>query len=83
MLLASGVSLVDSHNLIALTPAMSPGTLNDVVVTDPGSATLPAAFFADFLDVPHSDIFHDFVEKIFRHGITAATATATSGATTP
>ena len=67
---ASGVSLVDSHDLIALTPAMSPGTLNDVVVSDPGSATLPAAFFADFLDVPHLDIFHDYVEKIFRHGIT-------------
>ena len=67
---ASGVSLVDSHNLIALTPPLSPGTLNDVVVSDPGSSTLPAAFFADFLDVPHLDIFHDFVETIFRRGIT-------------
>ena len=68
---ASGVSLVDSHNLIALTPAMSPGTLNDLVVAEPGSATLPAAFFADFLDVPHLDIFHDFVEKILRDGISS------------
>jgi hypothetical protein len=35
------------------------------------SATHPNAFFADFLDVPQTDSFHDYVEKIFRAGITA------------
>ena len=31
---------------------------------------LPSAFFADFLDVPENDIFHDFVETVFRAKIT-------------
>ena len=35
------------------------------------SATLPGGYFADFLDVPQADIFHDDIESIFRAGITA------------
>ena len=68
-------TIVDSTFLYLFTPQLSPGTLNDVSVTVPGSspitATRTAAFFADFLDVPQTDSFHDFVEKIFRAGITA------------
>jgi hypothetical protein len=47
--------------------------VNDLVVTklNLSSAQLSGGFFADFLDVPQSDSFHDFVVKIFRHGITA------------
>lgn len=56
-------------------PALGPGTLNDVTITNPGSpgpsVTLTGGFFADFLDVPQSDVFHDAVERIFRDGITA------------
>ena len=57
------------------TPPLPPGTLNDIVVTVPpgdGAATAirPKAFFADFLDVPQDDLFHEYVEKIFRAGIT-------------
>ena len=63
----------EAGTLVGMTPALSPGTLNDVVVTNPDSQTaiLPAAFFADFLDVPHGDAFHDYVQTIFRNGITA------------
>jgi uncharacterized repeat protein (TIGR03803 family) len=71
----SDLTVVDSTFLYLFTPALSPGTLNDVTVTNPGSspaaATFLKAFFADFLDVPQTDPFHDFVEKIFRAGITA------------
>ena len=58
-----------------MSPASSPGTLNDVVLTNPDSlsATLPKAWFADFLDVD-ANPFHDAVESILRAGITAGCA---------
>ncbi len=67
--------VMDPTFIYLLTPSLSPGTLNDVAVTNPGlsaaTATRPDAYFADFLDVPQLDPFHDFVEEIFRRGITA------------
>ncbi|MFY9551612.1 MAG: IPT/TIG domain-containing protein [Thermoanaerobaculia bacterium] len=70
---ATLVSVVSGVEVDASTPALSPGTLNDVVVTNPSSlaASLAAAFLADFNDVPGSNLFHDDVEKVFRAGITA------------
>ncbi len=73
---ATGVDVQDAVLLGATTPfPLAPGTLNDVVVTtnnpDPQSGTLPKGWFADFLDVPQADGFHDSVEKIFRNGVTA------------
>jgi hypothetical protein len=71
------VTVFDPTYLFGFTPALEPGTLHDVTVTNPGaapsgsSATIPAGWFADFLDVPQWDIFHDFIESIFRAGITA------------
>ena len=70
------LTVLDSTFLYLFTPPLSPGTLNDVSVTVPdgigtATATLVNAFFADFLDVPQTDPFHDYVEKIFRNGITA------------
>ncbi len=66
--------VVESETLITATvPLRAPGTLTDVVVTNPDGATgtLPQGWFADFLDVDGSDGFHGAVEKIFRKGITA------------
>ncbi|HEY1249857.1 MAG TPA: putative Ig domain-containing protein [Thermoanaerobaculia bacterium] len=59
--------------LSATTPVLPAGTLNTVVVTNPdsGNAALVNGFFADFLDVPQDDIFHDSIEKLFRRGVTA------------
>jgi uncharacterized repeat protein (TIGR03803 family) len=70
---ATGVNVVSPTQIDAMTPPLSPGALHDLVVTklNLSSALLSKAFFADFLDVPQSDIFHDYVEKIFRAGITA------------
>ncbi len=74
------VTALDSTFLYLFTPTLSPGTLNDVAVTVPAPslgtaiAIRPGAFFADFVDVPQIDPFHDFVEKIFREGITAGCA---------
>jgi uncharacterized repeat protein (TIGR03803 family) len=63
----------DIRNLVVLSPALPPGSLNDVVASNPGgaSATLPDAWFADFLDVASAHPFHDFVASIVRAGITA------------
>ncbi len=72
--LAADVVVVDSSTITAKTPTLPPGKLLEVAVADPpasASATLPAAWMADFLDVPQADIFHASVEAIFRTGITA------------
>ena len=76
---ATGVTFVDSTELDALTPALPPGTLNDVVVVNPvtlalrpaASAALLQGWLADFLDVAQADIFHPGVEAAFRSGVTA------------
>jgi uncharacterized repeat protein (TIGR03803 family) len=74
--LATGVTVVSSTQITALTPPLPPGRLNDVEVTNATLApsvpsVLPGGFFSDFLDVPQADIFHADVEKVFRNGITA------------
>ena len=64
----------DQAQIFTVSPALEAGTLNDVTVGAPGAAagpTLAAAWFADFNDVPQDDIFHAYVETIFRAGITA------------
>ena len=70
---ATGASVSTASFLTASTPALLPGTLNDVVVTNPdtSSTTLTDGWFSDFLDVPQPDPFHPFIETLFRAGITA------------
>jgi uncharacterized repeat protein (TIGR03803 family) len=73
---AIGVTVVSATEITALTPALPPGRLNDVAVSNPTNgpsapSVLVGAFFSDFLDVPQSDIFHADVETVFRNGITA------------
>jgi IPT/TIG domain/S-layer homology domain len=70
---ASDVSFVGPTRLTVTTPALPAGTLDDLRIDDPdGSFSIgPRAWMADFLDVAQADIFHDYVELIFRHGITA------------
>jgi hypothetical protein len=77
--MAENVIVVGSTEIDASTPSLSPGTLNDVAVTNGtshGNPALPAAilangWLADFLDVAQGEIFHDDIEKIFRNAITA------------
>ncbi len=70
---AGSPAVQDDAHATAVSPALAPGALYDVTLTnlDGLPATLPQAWLADFLDVPQSHIFHSFVEKIFRHGVTA------------
>ncbi len=70
---ATGVVVASDDSLRATTPALLPGTLNDILVDNPDNTRggVLKGYFADFLDVPQADIFHDFVEKIFRGRVTA------------
>jgi uncharacterized repeat protein (TIGR03803 family) len=74
---AIDLSVFDPTFMYLATPALNPGTLNDVTLTLTDSrlgtvtATRANTFFADFTDVPQGDLFYDYVEKIFRKGITA------------
>src|SRR5262249_7868945 len=57
-------SAVGSTRLQISTPSLTPGSLADISVTNPGgpTSTLPAGWFADFLDVPGASPFHAPVE---------------------
>jgi len=71
---ATGVVFQDAATIQATTPApLSPGSLNDVTVINPDaqSSTLAKGWFADFTDVGAADLFHDYVEKLVRNGVTA------------
>jgi PKD repeat protein len=69
---ATSVAVANATTITARTPALPAGTLNDVVVTNPGTTTgtLPKAWFSDFADVPQSYLYHGAIEKVFRAGIT-------------
>jgi IPT/TIG domain/S-layer homology domain len=70
---ATGVSVDSYTSLSATTPALNPGTANDIVVTntDETTGTLVKGFVADFLDVPDIQQFHFYVTTLVSNGITA------------
>jgi hypothetical protein len=70
---ASGVTVASSTRIDATTATLAAGTLQDIVVTNPDllTGTLVKAFLVDFLDVTGSHMFHGFVDKMLRNGITA------------
>jgi hypothetical protein len=69
---ATNVSVGSFTQLSANAPALAPGTLNDVVVTDPDGASgkLEAGWVADFLDVPSSQQFYTYVTTLVTSKIT-------------
>jgi hypothetical protein len=70
---ATGVS-VNSYMFISATaPALTPGTANDIVVTntDTTTGTLVKGFVADFLDVPNSNQFYSYITTLVSNAITA------------
>jgi len=64
---------IDVLTLRTVSPALAAGRLYDVTVTNPsgGVGSLVAGWFADFLDVPSTQAFHDVIETLVRSGITA------------
>ena len=70
---ATGIDVVSYSSITATTPALAAGSANDVAVTntDGSTGTFPKGFVADFLDVPLSNNFYEFVTTLVSHGITA------------
>jgi hypothetical protein len=69
---ATNVNVGSFNSLTANAPALPPGSLNDVVVTDPDGATgtLQAGYVANFLDVPPSQQFYTYVTLLVTNEIT-------------
>jgi hypothetical protein len=69
---AGNVVRVSDVEITAETPALPPGSLNDVVVTNPDTTagTLLKGWVADFLDVPDSHQFYEFVTRLVSNGVT-------------
>ncbi|HEX4441082.1 MAG TPA: S-layer homology domain-containing protein, partial [Thermoanaerobaculia bacterium] len=70
---ASSVSIAGGSASFVV-PALSPGVLYDVVVTDPATAAygrIDRGWLADFTDVPQAHVFHAFVESLVRASVTA------------
>ena len=69
----AGVSVDSATQITASTPALAPGTINDVVVTNPDATTgtITGGWIADFLDVPDTNIFYSYVTRLVANGVTA------------
>ena len=82
---AEDLVVTSDSSMTATTPALAPGTLNDVLVDNPDNTRGGnlKGYFADFLDVPQGDIFHGLVEKIFRNRITAGIGDGNFGRNLP
>ena len=70
---ATGVNVGSDTSVSATTPALAPGTANDITVTntDGTNGSLVKGFVADFLDVPGSEQFYFYVTTLVSNGITA------------
>ncbi len=79
------VTFVNDHTLQSTSPALGPGTVNDLVVTTPDATTgtLPKAWVADFLDVPGFQQFHSFVTTLVSSGITVGVGGGNYGVDLP
>lgn len=68
----SNVVVTPPYTITASMPAFGPGTVQDVVVTNPGglAGTLRNGYVADFLDVPPTNIFHDDIVKLVASQVT-------------
>ncbi len=82
---ATDVFVTSPTQISARTPALPPGTLGNVVVTnlDGTSGTLSSGYVADFLDVPLNNTFHAFVTTLVRNGITAGVGGGNYGVANP
>ncbi|HYX21448.1 MAG TPA: IPT/TIG domain-containing protein [Thermoanaerobaculia bacterium] len=82
---ATGVNVGSFNSLTANAPALPPGSLNDVVVTDTDGATgkLEAGYVANFLDVPSSQQFYTYVTTLVTSKITVGVGGGNYGVDAP
>jgi hypothetical protein len=82
---ATGITVSDFDTIDATTPALAPGSVNDLVVTntDGTTGTLVKGWVADFLDVPGTQIFYTYVTKLVSNGITVGVGGGLYGVNQP
>jgi len=82
---AVSVTFDSDHQLESTSPALAPGTVNDLTVTTPDgtTGTLLKAWVADFLDVPGSQQFYSFVTTLVSNGITVGVGGGNYGVDAP
>ena len=82
---ASNVVVNSYTSMDVTTPALSPGTVNDVTVTnlDGSAGTLTNGWVADFLDVPFAQPYHGFVTTLVRNAITVGVGGGNYGVNAP
>jgi hypothetical protein len=82
---ASPATFVDDHTLTTTSPALAPGSVNDVVVmtTDGTVGTLSKGWVADFLDVAGSQQFYSFVTTLVSNALTAGVGGGDYGVDAP
>jgi hypothetical protein len=61
----------NSVQITVSVPSLSPGVSYDVTVRNPdgGTAGLPKAWLADFLDVPPTNLYYDPIVRLVRNGV--------------
>jgi hypothetical protein len=70
---ANNVVFDSDAQLSVSSPPLAAGSLYDVTVVNPGgfSSTIAAGWFADFLDVPQTNLLHADIEALFRSAVSA------------
>ncbi len=82
---ASNVDVNGYTSMDVTTPALPPGTVNSITVTntDGSASTLTNGWVADFLDVPGAQQFYFFVTALVRNQITAGVGGGNYGVNAP
>jgi hypothetical protein len=82
---ATDVQVQDSSSILATMPALPAGSVNDVTVVDSSgvTGTLHNGWVADFLDVPASQQFHEFVVRLAADGVSAGVGGGNFGVNSP
>jgi parallel beta-helix repeat protein len=82
---ATNVVVVDAHTITATTAQLPEGSVNDIVVSNPGGAsgTIPRGYLASFNDVPPENQFNQAVMRLVGNGITAGIGNHLYGAGQP
>jgi hypothetical protein len=81
----TNISVIDYSQLTGTMPALPPGVVYDVVASNPPGAeyALPHGWLSDFLDVPESHPFHEYVVRLVTFAISAGVGGGNFGLNAP
>jgi IPT/TIG domain-containing protein/S-layer family protein len=81
----TGINVIDESQMTAVAPALPAATVHDIQVTntDGTAGVLKKAWIVDFLDVPPSQQFYDFVTTLVSNAITVGVGGGNYGVDQP